>query len=134
MKIAMCLLCVCKFYSLSQPFVRRCHRPSSSWAQNLIWLKLCGPVGTLAKNGSDDFFLFRFLILYGRDRGCFVKTDFGQFLHNGESQKLQIFTVDMSNESALHIIQVLTLTYFSRSQRSKFKFFRFQGVFRYSLT
>ena len=109
-------------------------RPST-WARFLtagpICLKLGGHVPWPKR--VRRFFHFLILTLHGRDRGRFVKTDFGHFQANGNSQDHQIFTVGTSSETTLHILRVLDLTYISRSQRSKFEISASGGTFRYYL-
>ena len=79
-------------------------------------------------------FHFSSIRLYMANRGRYMKTHFGRFQGNGDSQDHQIFFVGTSNEASSHIVRVFDLTYFSRSQRSKFEISPSDGTFPCYLT
>ena len=83
------------------------------------WPKRVGP-----------FFHFSILSLYVATRGRYWKTHYCHFQANGDSYDHQIFFVGTSDEAPSHIVLVFDLTYFSRSQRSKFKISPLVGTFQ----
>ena len=56
------------------------------------------------------------------NRGRYLKTHFGRFQGNGDSQDHLIFFVGTSNEASSHIRRVFDLTYFQGHRGQSLKF------------